>query len=68
VVCNEFGVYREYADPVDRAVWLRDVRTALEQNGIGWTVWDYSGAFGVVSKKDGTAVADDAVVLALGLK
>ncbi len=53
LVCNEFGVYREYADPEDRAAWLHDVRTALERNGIGWTMWDYSGSFGVVTKKDG---------------
>jgi len=68
LVCNEFGVYREYADPEDRAAWLHDVRTALEHNGIGWTMWDYSGSFGVVTKKDGKTVADDAVLRALGLK
>ncbi|MFY9646431.1 MAG: cellulase family glycosylhydrolase [Terriglobales bacterium] len=68
LVCNEFGVYREYADPTDRAAWLHDVRTALEHNGIGWTMWDYSGSFGVVTKKDGKAAADDTVLRALGLK
>ncbi len=68
LVCNEFGVYREYADPEDRAAWLRDVRTALERNGIGWTMWDYSGSFGVVTKKDGKTVADDGVRKALGMK
>jgi endoglucanase len=68
LVCNEFGVYREYADPQDRAAWLHDVRTALEHNGIGWTMWDYSGSFGVVTKKDGKAFADEGVLKALGLK
>src|SRR5271157_4563744 len=68
LVCNEFGVYREYADPEDRAAWLHDVRAALERNGIGWAMWDYSGSFGVVSKKDGKAVADDGVLRALGMK
>ena len=68
LVCNEFGVYREYSDPQDRAAWLRDVRTALERNGIGWAMWDYSGSFGVVTKKDGKAVADDGVLRALGMK
>jgi aryl-phospho-beta-D-glucosidase BglC (GH1 family) len=68
LVCNEFGVYREYADPQDRAAWLHDVRTALEHNGIGWAMWDYSGQFGVVTKKDGKTVADDAALKALGLK
>jgi aryl-phospho-beta-D-glucosidase BglC (GH1 family) len=68
LVCNEFGVYREYSDPQDRAAWLHDVRTAFERNGIGWAMWDYSGSFGVVTKKDGKAVADDGVLRALGLK
>jgi endoglucanase len=68
LVCNEFGVYRDYSDPQDRAAWLRDVRTAFEKNGIGWTMWDYSGSFGVVTKKDGKTVADDSVLRALGMK
>jgi aryl-phospho-beta-D-glucosidase BglC (GH1 family) len=68
LVCNEFGVFRNFADPPDRAAWIRDVRTALEHNGIGWTMWDYSGSFGVVMKKDGKAAADESVLRALGLK
>jgi aryl-phospho-beta-D-glucosidase BglC (GH1 family) len=68
LVCNEFGVYREYSDPQDRAAWLHDVRAAFERNGIGWTMWDYSGSFGVVTKKDGKAAADDGVLRALGMK
>jgi hypothetical protein len=40
----------------------------LEKNGIGWTMWDYSGSFGVVTKKDGKTVVDDAVLKALALK
>ncbi len=68
LVCNEFGVYRTFADPQDRTVWIRDVRTALEHNGFGWTMWDYSGSFGVVTKKDGKATADETVLRALGLK
>jgi endoglucanase len=68
LVCNEFGVYRAFSDPADRAAWLRDVRAALERNAIGWTMWDYSGSFGVVTKKDGKAVPDESVLRALGLK
>jgi endoglucanase len=68
LVCNEFGVYRKYADPQDRMAWLRDVRAALEKNGIGWTMWDYSGDFGVVTKTDGKTLADEGVVRALGMK
>lgn len=68
VLCDEFGVYREYADPHDRAEWIKDVRTSLERHGIGWTMWDYSGSFGVVTKTDGHAVPDELTVKALGLK
>jgi hypothetical protein len=27
------------------------MRTALEKYGIGWTMWDYAGSFGVVTKQ-----------------
>jgi endoglucanase len=67
VVCNEFGVYRAYADPSDRAAWIRDVRTALERHDMGWTLWDYAGSFGVVTKKDGRSVPDELTLRALGL-
>jgi aryl-phospho-beta-D-glucosidase BglC (GH1 family) len=67
VLCNEFGVYREYANSKDRAAWIQDVRTSLERHGMGWTMWDYSGSFGVVTKKDGRSVADESTLRALGL-
>lgn len=69
LICNEFGVYRRVADPMSRMNWIRDMRTALEADGIGWTMWDYRGGFGVVWKQDGQpAKVDGAVVEALGLK
>jgi len=67
VVCNEFGVYRNFSDPADRAAWISDVRTSFEKYGIGWTMWDYSGGFGVVTKKDGKAIPDEITLKALGL-
>jgi aryl-phospho-beta-D-glucosidase BglC (GH1 family) len=68
VVCNEFGVYRKNSDPKERAAWISDVRTALEEHGMGWTMWDYSGGFGVVTKKPNeAAVPDEITVKALGL-
>jgi len=67
LICNEFGVFRSYSDPHDREAWLKDVRTALERYGIGWTMWDYSGSFGVVTKKDGQATPDEVTIRALGL-
>ncbi len=68
LICNEFGVYRAVSDPQDRAAWIRDVRTSLERHNIGWAMWDYSGSFGVATKKDGKATLDEGVVHALGLK
>jgi endoglucanase len=45
------------------------VRGALEKHGIGWTMWDYSGGFGVVTKAQGqAAVVDPVTVKALGLQ
>ncbi len=68
IICNEFGVYRQFTDVQSRTNWLRDVRMALEADGIGWTMWDYRGGFGVVYKQDGQpARVDPAVVEALGL-
>ena len=69
VICNEFGVYRKTSNQQDRAAWISDVRTTLEKYGIGWTMWDYSGGFGVVTKQEGhLAVLDAATVKALGMK
>ena len=67
LTCNEFGAYRNFAPPADRAAWIRDMRTALERYGIGWTMWDYAGGFDVVNKQNGHAQPDEEVVKALGL-
>lgn len=68
LTCNEFGVYRDFTKPEDRARWISDVRKALEANGIGWTMWDYRGSFGVVVKHGSVATPDDVTLRALGLK
>jgi endoglucanase len=68
LTCNELGVYRTYSNPDDRMRWLTAVRAALEQNGVGWAMWDYQGGFGVVTKKNGTTTPDDAVLRVLGLR
>ena len=70
VVCNEFGVYRKNADPKDRAAWITDVRRSLEKHNMGWTMWDYAGGFGVVTKANpqASAVPDEVTLNALGLK
>jgi endoglucanase len=68
LTCNEFGVYRAFADPQDRARWITDVRTALERHNIGWAMWDYSGSFGVVTNRETKARLDEVTVRALGLQ
>jgi len=68
LMCDEWGVYRNFSMPEDRERWLTAARTAFEKNHVGWTMWDYQGGFGVVYK-DGRSVRDDDVALrALGLK
>lgn len=44
--CTEFGAIKS-APPASRARWLADVRTVLEDNQAGWTVWDWSGRFAI---------------------
>ena len=68
LICNEFGVYRAFSDPHDRAAWIKDVRTSLERHNIGWAMWDYSGSFGVVTNRETKAKLDEVTVQALGLK
>jgi aryl-phospho-beta-D-glucosidase BglC (GH1 family) len=68
LICNEFGVFRDHSEPSSRNAWIKDVRTALEADGIGWAMWDYRGNFGVVVKPDGQAAQPDAgTAAALGL-
>jgi aryl-phospho-beta-D-glucosidase BglC (GH1 family) len=67
LTCNEFGVYRKDSNPEDRARWLHDVTGTLEHNGIGWTMWDYSGGFGVVNGPNGQHTLDKVTIDALRL-
>jgi hypothetical protein len=68
ITCNEFGAFRRFSNPTDRAAWIQDMRTSLEKHGIGWTMWDYAGGFAVVNKVNGIATPDELTVNALGLK
>lgn len=68
VICNEFGVFRAFSPPQDRAAWLHDVRTSLEKHDIGWAMWDYDGGFGVVDHVNGKRIPDELTLRALGLK
>jgi endoglucanase len=67
VVTTEFGVYGHTAPRPSRAAWLQRVRSGLEQRGIGWTVWEFKGGFGIDDDlRQGCHVADSAAT-ALGL-
>ena len=68
LMCDEFGVYRNFADPDSRERWLTAVRTAFDKNHIGWTMRDYQGGFGVVYKENGELREDETALRALGLK
>jgi endoglucanase len=68
IICNEFGAFRDTAPPDSRARYLHDVRTALEQNGIGWAMWDWSGNFGLITHQGSTVVPDLIDLEALDLK
>jgi endoglucanase len=67
VYCGEFGVHKPYADPKARAAWVHDMRVTLEKYNIGWNMWDYQDNFGLVTKANGIATPDAALVEALGL-
>jgi len=67
IYCGEFGAYKTFTNPADRARWLRDMREVLEQYKIGWDMWDYQANFGIVTKTANTPTADPAIVDALGL-
>ena len=55
--------------PVDaRMRWLKDVRIAAEQYGIGWCMWNFKSDFGYINTHNGTYIPDEQVLTALGLK
>ena len=41
---GEFGCYVE-ADPESRARFYLDMRSAMDELGIGWAMWDWSAGF-----------------------
>ena len=50
IFCGEFGVYIPNSPAADRIVWYDAVRSYLEEKGIAWTTWDYTGGFGLFEK------------------
>ena len=71
LICNEFGSYMEYAPRQSRLSLIDDVRSILEQNDIGWAMWEMDEGFGFVSYPGGdrsSFVIDDEVLQSLGMK
>lgn len=50
VFCGEFGVLMNNSNDADRADWYEVSRKYLEEKGIPWTIWDYTGGFGIFEK------------------
>ena len=70
VYCGEFGVYIPNSPHQDRINWYDTVRTYLEENQIAWTIWDYTGGFGIFEEGGNDLFEydlDTAIVAALGL-
>lgn len=68
--CGEFGVINK-APADSRANWLRDVRTGLDQHGIGWCMWDWAGNFGITTTakpESGQRTLDQSILHVLGLE
>lgn len=56
--CGEWGCLNT-VNRKDRLHWYRDVKKALEKNGIAWTIWDYKGSFGII---DDNNESDDKLI------
>jgi len=50
VFCGEFGVYIPNSNPTDRVTWYKVVRDYMAEKQMPWTMWDYTGGFGVFTK------------------
>jgi endoglucanase len=78
LLCDEFGAKRDVKGQMNagQITWLRDVRSQLDKDGIGWTYWDYKNCpqecghdgFGLIDK-NGSGEKDLRQILnALGRK
>ena len=67
VTCNEFGVYAWQSPYESRITYIRDMREILEENNIGWAVWEYDHGFSHVDKEDGVVEFKGGMREALGL-
>jgi endoglucanase len=47
--CAEFGCYQKAASAADRLRYLHDMRSVLEERGIGWAYWSYNETFTIMT-------------------
>ena len=47
--CAEFGCYQANAKSADRLHYLCDMRSVLEERGIGWAYWSYNETFTIMT-------------------
>jgi endoglucanase len=50
IYCGEFGAMQSEGTDEDRLRWYQDIGDILNDNQIGWTMWGYSGGFGIFKK------------------
>jgi endoglucanase len=59
IFCGEFGVYIPNSNNTDRVHWYDVVRKYLNEKGIPWTIWDYTGSFGLFTKSSNESFDHD---------
>jgi len=66
ILCGEFGVLRNHIDSASRYRWIKDAREVLEEEHIGWQLWDYTDLDGItqLEGKTRTDPIDGSVKLA----
>ena len=70
IFCGEFGVYMQNSDNEDRVRWYGIVAPYLTEQKIPWTMWDYTGGFGLFKKGGSDLFEHDVnveMVAAMGL-
>lgn len=65
VMLNEFGVLDFCVDAASRTAWVRAVRRAAEECGIGWAYWELDQGFGLIEDRSSTKGFNDAMLEAL---
>jgi hypothetical protein len=45
VYIGEFGCYSKAADPTSRVNYYRDMRALMDEQSLGWAMWDWKSGF-----------------------